>query len=195
MKCLPIVAILLFVFSLFSKNTLGQNAQPLIYSFSYYGNNLWNPGLKAGAGKIWKEKESTNKKGKTRYHQTTLNGNLGFYIDPASHTGVFTDVGLIYRKFYTNDWFYSLGISPVGIYRSFLPQTYEMDTSGEINKVTLPGRFYFSPSGSLGFGKKLKNSSNGWFARANMILLLPYNTYILPLVNVEAGYCVNLRMK
>ncbi|MEZ4849546.1 MAG: hypothetical protein R3B93_13190 [Bacteroidia bacterium] len=172
MKRLLIVTCLFIQLLFITGKIQGQDSKSLLYSFSYYGNNLWNPGLKAGAEKIWKEKESTNKKGKTRYHQTTLNGNFSFYIDPASHTGVFTDVGLTYRKFYANDWFYSVGISPIGIYRSFLAQTYQVNTSGEIKKVTLPGRFYFSPSGSIGLGKKLKNSSNGWFARVNIMLLL-----------------------
>jgi hypothetical protein len=183
------------VFALFwtSKIMVAQDVQPLVYEFGYHGNNLWNPGIKAGAGLVWRKKTTTTKKVKKRYHQTTLNGNIGFYLDPGSHVGTFLEAGLTYRKFHPNDWFLSLGINPLGVYRSFLPETYEVDLNGNTVKKTLPGRTCFSPSGSIGFGKLRKDSPNGWFVKTNLMFLIPYNTYILPLLNIEAGYAIKLR--
>lgn len=61
----------------------------LEFSGAYYGNNLWNPGLKFGAEYLWKEKQKIKKSKKngtkTITKQRILTGDVGFYWDPRSH--------------------------------------------------------------------------------------------------------------
>ena len=165
---------------------------PWDLTLAYHGNNLWNPGLKLGAEYGLIDKTKTNKKEKSITKTIHLNGNLGFYIDPSSHTGIFSHYGFMFRRITQKGWHISLGVSPIGIFRSALPETYEVDFEGNVNRVSSPGRTYFSPTGSLGFGKFKQNSGQGWFTQANIMLLSPYNNAFIPFLNIEAGYRINL---
>jgi hypothetical protein len=108
---------------------------------------------------------------------------------------VFITAGWFRKKFLKNRWNLSTSLEPIGLYRSFLPETYEVDDNGEVSKVTLPGRFYLSPSASAGIGRLSKeNPDNGWFLRANINTLFPYNRVFMPLFNVDLGYHFSFKL-
>lgn len=161
------------------------------FKVGYFGNMLWNPGLNGGAEYLIREKVKTKerKKGpKTIIKKTLLNGNFGFYWDPKSHIGTFTNYGILWRRTNPNGKQINVQFNPLGYYRSFLPETYEV-SNNRVRKVPLPGRSYFAPSLSVGVGKLRKTSKlTGRYLNLNFMVLTPYNTNILPLVSITYGY-------
>jgi hypothetical protein len=158
--------------------------------------------------KFVKTKRKTNQKTKRGKEKTKvktreflLRGDLGFYWDPGSHVGLFTTYGIGYRKTGTKGFQFNLGANPLGYYRSFLPETYEVNDNGDVEKVFLPGRSYYAPSFTLGLGKKMKpdgflgNTFSAWYLNLNTILLYKYNANSLPLVFVEFGFMFNQKNK
>lgn len=202
---------------------------PYRYSVAYFGNNLWNPGLKLGMEVAWKVKTSLVKpEAETILHSisdervegppsrtgtdmpASMNdgvladhvqsrkyyikkewvpgANIGFYLDPGSHAGLFTNAGIGYRRTNEKGRTRYAALNPAGIYRSFLTETYAYDEQGTIERVALPGNFYYAPAFSLGIGKFTNpNLQSGWFTHLTVITLAPYNHWVMPLINLEAG--------
>lgn len=110
------------------------------------------------------------------------------YLDPGSHAGLFSNAGISYRRTSGKGRNRLIALNPAGVYRSFLAETYSYDNQGDVNRVTLPGTLYYAPAFSLGTGKFTDHSSHsGWFAQVTVITLVPYNHWIMPLINLEAG--------
>lgn len=58
----------------------------------------------------------------------------------------------------------------------------------------MPGRLYFAPSFQAGLGRiSKKDPGRSYFARLNMIILMPYNTFVMPLLQVEVGCAFPLK--
>lgn len=168
----------------------------LDFNAAYYGNMLWNPGLKFGAEYVWRAKQivKTNRKNKTKTitKEKILSGDVGFFWDPQSHVGVFNYYGIIFRR--TNskrNRQLNFKVNPLGYYRSFLPETYAVTESG-VDKVTLPGRNYYAPSFSIGMGK-LQNGKTlkARYVNLNFMFLTPYNTNLSPLISLDFGFRFN----
>jgi len=182
-----VYSLLLCLILVLPKSIYSQN-RPLSLELSYLGNNFWNPGLKASldAG-IYTAAIITSKE-KTRSLQKSHRLDIGFFADPGSYRGLFINAGWQRKTIYPNRFFISWAANPIGLFRSFLHETYEVSPDGEISKVTLPGRLYLAPSFQTSLGRvSKKHPDRSCFARLNMILLIPYNTFIMPLLNVEVG--------
>jgi len=164
-----------------------------IYAVSYHGNNLWNPGLNVGVEVPRSYETRSNKKDQTIHKFKFLQADAGFFADRRIEFALYANGGLTWRRQKEGKLYWQLGLSPVGFYRSFLPNTYEFIdeglATGTVEKRTLAGNFYFAPAISLQTGKISSSSPlSNWFAEINLITLMPYNTYIMPLVNVKVGY-------
>jgi len=192
MKVIPILLCLVLLSSL----SVAQETSPeYIINIGYFGNNLWNEGFRLGVEKPRDTFTKTNKRGKERTIARSYSANFNLYHDTDSHTGVFITAGWSRKKFLKNRWNLSTSLEPIGLYRSFLPETYEVDDNGEVSKVMLPGRFYLSPSASAGIGRLSKeNPDNGWYLRANVTTLFPYNRVFMPLFNVDLGYHFSFKL-
>lgn len=168
------------------------------FKLGYFGNSLWNPGLSSGAEYLIREKvriKERKRGNKTISNQLLLNGNLGFYWDPRSHVGVFTNYGITWRRTNNKGKQISVEFNPLGYERSFLPETYEVK-NGEVDKVFLPGRSYYAPSLSLGFGRLRKGKKlTASYFNINFKLLTPYNTGSLPQISFNYGYRFKLKKK
>lgn len=188
----------IFIFALFILVHFQVYGQPYerqitSLSLSYCGNNVWNPGLSAGLEIPVFDNTVTSRKGKDLNRMRILIINAGTYIDPGSHMALFATGGIENRKVRNSGFYTSSGFYPLGLYRSFLPTTFEVTGEGNVRQVNAPGRFYYSPELSLGIGRLYEmNPGTGWFARLDMILLIPYNTYAMPLFITEAGYRLNI---
>lgn len=192
MKSLPI---LLYLILLSGISMAQDNSSNYTVNVGYFGNNLWNEGFRLGLEKPRDTYTKTNKSGKERTIVRSYSANLNLYHDSDSHTGVFITAGWSRKKHLNNRWNFSTSLEPIGLYRSFLPETYEVDDNGDVSRVSLPGRFYLSPSASAGFGRVSKeNPDNGWYARANITTLFPYNRVFMPLFNIEFGYHFSFKM-
>ncbi len=170
------------------------------FKAGYFGNLLWNNGLSVGAEYLWKEntKIKERKKGQKKVtHQYLLNGNLGFTTNFATKTdtGVFTNYGLIWRRTNTKGKQISIALNPLGYYRSFLPETYEVK-GDQVDRVSFPGRSYYAPSLSVGLGKLRKGKKlTGRYINLNLMFRTPYNAGILPSISLQYGYRFNFKKK
>lgn len=170
------------------------------FKVSYFGNILWNNGLSFGAEYIIIEnkKIKDRKRGqRTNTHQFLLNGNLGFTTNFASKTdtGVFTNYGITWRRTNKKGKQFSIEFNPLGYYRSFLPETYNV-IGNNVDKVFLPGRGYYAPSISVGIGKQRQEKKiTGRYFNINFMLRTPYNAGTLPAFNFQYGYRFNFKKK
>jgi len=166
----------------------------------YTGNFFWNNGLNVGAEYLWKENVKTKEKRgkqKTIAHQFLLNGNLVFSNNYSTKTdaGIYTNYGLTWRRINTKGKQISIEFNPLGYYRSFLPETYKVD-GDNVKKVFLPGRSYYAPSLSIGFGKLRKDKKlSGRYFNINLMYRTPYNAGALPSISFQYGYRFNSRKK
>lgn len=165
-----------------------ENNQKLYYKLSYYGNNLWNPGFSVGLEYPNSTKEITDRKGREQLLRNAISLDLAFYADPGSHAAILLHSGLNLKRIRENKLDLSLGFSPLGIYRSFLPETYNISDEGAITRVILPGRSYYAPTFSFGIGNQLPRIPlEAWFIELELTSLVPYNTYAMVLLNVKLG--------
>lgn len=152
------------LYTLIILTTLSKaNAQEL--SIGYLGNNLWNPGISIEYD--------------LSVGELTHSAELSFFSDPGSHKAAFLLYGI---KLQVKKWDFDL--EPLGIYRSFLSNTYTVDDAGNISKPSnLKGNFYYSPS--LSIKRKIGTSA---YLKTQFLFLFPYNYYVLPVVNFGLGY-------
>ncbi len=171
----------------------------LDFSGAYYGDMIWNPGLKFGAEYVWKEKQKQKKKRKgtkTITKQKILSGDVGFYISDLSRAEMFNYYGIIFRRTSSKkNRQINFKFNPIGFYRSFLPETYEV-VGEEVNKVFMAGRNYYAPSISFGIGKMRKDKKlKARFININFMVLMPYNNSINPMISIDFGYRFNIKKK
>jgi hypothetical protein len=168
------------------------------FGIGYTGNLFWNNGLNFGAEYGWKEKVKTKgrkSKQKTITHQFLFNGNLAFTNNFSSKTdaGIFTNYGLTWRRTNTKGKQISIEFNPLGYYRSFLPETYEVN-GDDVDRVFLPGRSYYAPSISIGLGKLRKDKKlTGRYFNINLMYRMPYNAGLLPSISFQYGYRFNYK--
>lgn len=170
------------------------------FKIGYIGNFIWNNGLSLGTEYLWKEKAKIKEKKrgkKTTTHQLLLDGNLGFTNNFSTKTdaGIFTNYGVMWRRTNTKGKQITIALNPLGYYRSFLPETYEVK-GDEVTKVFLPGRSYYAPSLSIGLSK-LRNEKKltGRYFNINLMYRTPYNSGTLPSISFQYGYRFKLKKK
>ncbi len=190
---LNFIIFMIFCIPYYSLSNNPYEERDYVYSVSYHGNTLWNPGLNAGL-EIPRSFETTpGRKDQTILKYRFLQADAGFFADRRIEFAVYANGGFSWRRQKEGKSFWQLGVSPLGFYRSFLPNTYEFTdqglVTGTVERRRFAGNFYFAPAISVQTGKISSSSPlKNWFAEINLITLMPYNTYIMPLVNVKVGY-------
>lgn len=166
----------------------------------YYGNLIWDNGLNLGAEFLWKEKQKvkqTRRGQKTITHQLLLNGSLGYSTNFTNQTdnGLSTFYGLIWRRTNPKGRQLTFEINPLGYYRSFLPETFEVN-GDEVSKVSSPGRSYYAPSIAIGIGKLIKKKRHsGSYLKFHWTFRTPYNGGVLPTFSLQYGHRFNFKKK
>jgi len=162
----------------------------------YIGNVLWNNGILTGAEYLWKEKSRTKEikdKQKTITRQFLFTSNLAYTTNFSSKTdaGSFANFGLAWRRTNTKGKQISIALNPIAYYRSFLTETYEV-VGTDVKKVFLPGRSYYAPSLSIGFGKRRENKRlSGRYFNVHLMYRMPYNAGALPSISLQYGFRFN----
>ena len=171
------------------------------FKIGYYGNLVFVNGLSIGSEYLWKErlKVKQRKKGEKQiFHQVLLNGSLGYATNFSTKTdnGLSLYSGLIFRRLNPKGKQINFELNPLGYYRSFLPETYEVKGE-EVSKVFLPGRSYYAPSLAIGLGKTRKGNRirTGWYFNLRCTLRTPYNAGVLPTFSLEYGHRFNFQNK
>ncbi len=170
------------------------------FKVAYSGNIFWNNGLNFGAEYLLVEnkKVKNRKRGqRTNTHEFLLNGTLGVTTNFSNQTdtGIFTNYGMMWRRTNKKNKQFSIAFNPLGYYRSFLPETYEV-IGDNVEKVFLPGRGYYAPSVTVGIGKQRKGKKiTGRYFNINLMLRTPYNAGTLPAIHLQYGYRFNFKKK
>lgn len=173
----------LLLLGLFWVVGLGGNAQSkVVLSASYFGNNIWNPGLQVSGH--WYREAQVHKK---KTHYKFFEAGLAAYQDPGTSTNLLIQGGLGRIRTKRHHWFIKTALLPLGISHSFLPQTYAVSADGEVKKLSLAGRNYFAPGLEIASGKFLKNG-HPLSCGINVSLLAPYNYFVVPLINLKLTY-------
>lgn len=188
---LPVLLLLMFTFNPRTTYANGPSilmVDPSYYTVAYAGNNLWNPGVEIGAGFLLHTFPARSGKKNLLDRQVYFLSNIGIYLDPGSHAGLYNQYGVVFRRSKSQGWFHSLELLPVGVYRSFLPETWTVEAGELAVQVILPGRTYFAPGIGYHFGNGVSEDRGGdWFAGCSMTLLIPYNTYVMPVLSIDLG--------
>lgn len=198
------IAFLLLIFSsnLHAQNQLDSSSFFHITEFKigYYGNFLFDNGLNLGAEYSWKEKKKVKEKRKGQKivtHEILFNGSIGYSTNFTTQTdnGLTTFYGFIWRRTNLKGRQLSIEVNPLGYYRSFLPETFEV-VGNEVNKVKFPGRSYYAPSIAIGMGKLLsKKWHPGRYLKLNFALRTPHNAGVLPSITLQFGHRFNFKRK
>jgi len=180
--------LVLFVFLSQSSRSEAQELhtnKQIFYSIAYSGNNIWNPGADFAYNRILGRKDNPSA-GKSNSLEMLWRANTGFYLDPGSHGALYGNAGFGFRK-PGGRVVFTFDLSPAGIYRSFLTETYLVRVD-EVGKVFLPGNFFYSPGAGFDIGRKLAGTHHSEiFGRIQVITLIPYNTYLMPLIHIQIG--------
>ena len=197
-KILILISLFFLLNLVYSQNPdSNRGFKSTTFTFSYFENFPFKPGLKISADIILAEyvkpririRKDSTKINKTKTRQLLLGGDIGFYWHHHSHTGMFNYYEISYRTIRAKGFQTTIGIGP-GIYRAFYPETYEIDNSNNITKKSFAGRTYFSSVILLGYGRYRKNATlQSWHLKYNIMFLFDYNTGIMPLFNIELGFC------
>lgn len=163
MKKILYTAIVLFAIS---SITFGQTH--LNIGGGYYGQTLSHPGvvLQAELEKMHTENASI-----------PLRAELGFFVHPRSHYGLFLNVNAGFRKYFNSGLFLEESIG-IGILQSFLHTegVYEVGDSGNVSDGSVVNPIDFMPSLTLGIGYNLSQGSG----KQNLIWLRPQLYWQLP---------------
>lgn len=173
----------------FAKGPAALPENPVTYTLGYAGNNLWNPGVKAGAEFFIFSFPGRSGKSGELLRELYLVSGIGAYLDPGSHAALYNQYGATFRRTGRKGWSHSFELRPLGIYRSFLAETWRVEEGAAPEKVILPGRTYYAPGIGYHLGRNsLKNQDQALFAGCSMTVLVPYNTYVMPIFTIELGW-------
>lgn len=170
----------------------------IAFKLGYFGNLVSNQGINFGTEYRWLEKVKVKerKKGqKTIKRQLLLNGSLGYSTNFATRTqnGVFTSAGLTLRRVNAKSREFSIELNPLGMYRSILPNTYQV-VEEDVSRVSFPGRSYYAPSVAIGIGRfRQEIKRSGWYLNLQYTLLTNYNTGVLPIFSLHFGRKLNFK--
>jgi hypothetical protein len=159
------------------------------WTVAYTGNNLWNPGLALEYYHLVNAYYKINKKDKKQLIIKSARFEAGTFVDPDAFTFTYINVGYSSQRIYPNGRWTAIKLSPFGAARTFLPSTFHVNQDGSVSQETFPGRMYFAPALDWQFGLFKNNGIlNRVFIGSNLMVLLPYNTYAMPLLNFRIGY-------
>lgn len=170
------------------------------FKIGYSGTILWSNGIAVGAEYLWKEFKKTKERRNAQHtntHQFLFNGNLGFASNFATKTdtGGFTNFGITWRRTNKKGKQFGIDLNPLGYYRSFLPETYSVN-GDNVDRVSFPGRGYYSPALSVGIGKERKGKfRSGSYFGITYSPRFNYNGHTHPTFSIQYGFRFNFKNK
>ncbi len=202
MKKYKLILLLSFVLQLHAQSQVDGTTflDRTEFKVGYSGTIFWSNGIAVGAEYLWKEFKKTKERRnaqRTNTHQFLFNGNLGFATNFASKTdtGGFTNFGITWRRTNKKGKQFSIDLNPLGYYRSFLPETYSVN-GDNVDRVSLPGRGYYSPALSVGIGKERKGKfRSGSYFNITYSPRFNYNATVLPTFSIQYGFRFKFKNK
>ena len=163
--------------------------QVVEWAVGYYGDLIYNPGLRGGVELPWTYREVQKGNGRLRINERILTGELAGYWNPNTHGAFLLGAGVIWRTTWTR-WGGQIGLRllPLVLERTLLSETYEV-IDGRVNRVRFPGRTYYAPTVGFTFGKLRPGRQwSAYYFNTDLTVLWRYNRSVLPALRVAAGY-------
>jgi hypothetical protein len=134
----------------------------------YFGNTVTHPGLvlEFESERIISDKASL-----------PVRVDLGFYVHPRNHSGLFVDVSYGFRRYFKSGFFLEESIG-FGILETFVNSdgTFSVDENGTATETSSANPPDFMPSITLGLGYNLTKDSG----KSNLIWLRPKLSWQIP---------------
>jgi hypothetical protein len=184
------------LFGLLSTPIFSQTppSREISYHIGYLSNNAVRPGVNFGLEyglmdvvKLKsKVKEGRGAINTIKVHQIIAAANLGVLWHPQSSTSLLNTYTLEYRKTTKRRMQYQIGLG--GAYmRNFFPNSYIVNSSGEVSSRTFGGAGYGGLTQFIGYGRYRKDNRamQWWHMRIGATYLLGYNSFLLPYLTAE----------
>jgi hypothetical protein len=154
-------SITLIIFILLSFSMAARAQTRLNLGGGYFGQTVTHPGLVLGFELEHSYSERAS---------LPIRFDLGAYVHPRSHYGLFLDANVGFRQYFNSGFFVEEGIG-AGIFQSWLhsDQVYEVDDTGAVTETSRINPPDFMPSLTLGLGYNLTRDSE----KRNLIWLRP----------------------
>jgi hypothetical protein len=203
MKKLVFAIVLMLIYTNFSyaqtSVTVRKEMDKTLNVKAAYMGSLIYPGFKLGVEfpMFAKEKTRTKANGETKVKlkERFIAANVSLYHHSTFHTNLMVSAEWQMRKTRQNGWFTEFAPG-LGISRTFLGgATYEQNETGNIEKVSTAGHTYFMASvmGGVGYDFKVKKEKPiKAYLKYGLLILTPYNNFILPRPTVELGVITSL---
>ena len=162
-------------------------AQGQSLRLSYYGETVTHYGLKIAYERpLWQQLKARNQATK----QVLLAPGLAAYRHPHNHLGFILSPELTYRRVGRRGGLFDLSVAPA-YFRYFLDgTTYQINQTGDFERVRRAGGSAFMPTVSVGIGRDLSVKHHlplSWYTRLNLMQQRPYNTSQLIRFSLEVG--------
>lgn len=153
----------------------------------YYGETVTHYGLKvAYEHSLWRHLKPRNQATK----RLLIVAGLAAYRHPQNHIGFVLSPEVTYRRVGRRGGLFDLSVAPA-YFRYFLDgTTYQVNPSGDFERVRLAGGHAFMPTVSVGAGRDLSVKHHlplSWYTRLNLMQQRPYNTSQLTRFSLELG--------
>jgi len=177
MKKISIVVLIMGLsFNITAQNS-SKTSKPI--TVSYWGANIFHPGLKIGTQhnfKIWSKTKERKKRGVVVKNKTFfLKPELGFYNHKKNHTGVVlnADFGVEFSKSEKKFFFsYALGLGYLQHFNS--GTTYVLKDDNTISEKKMASKGYLMPTINFEYGEHYEHFS--WFNKISIGSKVKYNT-------------------
>lgn len=159
----------------------------------YYGDLFFNPGLTAGYEFTFAEKAKTKtviKRNlnvvKYKLNRLAIVPTVGFFVDPKTHTAVFANASLVYRRINRKGRTFAVGTG-MGIYSSMVRNVYSF-SNGTVSESGISVTNYATPTFRFEIGRfKEKKDYRGWYSALSVQAPIDYNATVVLLPAIEFG--------
>lgn len=158
------------------------------HGMGYFGNNVINPGISYSLeSPIWNSDSKGSFLAFLGDSELVVDANAGLYWDPFSHVGFLNTFELNYRQYLGKNFGFQFGGGP-GYQINFTGENYIVDADFNVEKRALKLNSYFAPQISSAFLYSNKSRTKIYISKISVIILVPYNTSFVPVVNYEFIY-------
>lgn len=184
--------LLLIILQSFFLNAQENNLKRLPLNVSYYGYNVFHPGLKIGTQILLKNWDKT-KRDFVKQKKLFLSPQIGMYVHRKSHSGLLLNTELGIESSKANKRFYNAHSFGLG----YLVQinegtTYSLQDDSGIEEKKVSTKSYLMTSYNYEFGQHLTPKFT-WFSKFSLASKLFYNTGVSIHIFMELGLKFRLK--
>lgn len=165
---------------------------------AYMGSIIY-PGFDLGVERPYKVTQVNTVQSagiKTIYKERYFSYNFRMYYHQTYHTNFLIQVEWVARRQYSKGLFLQKNFG-IGLSRTFFDgETYTVSDDGKVSRVPMAGNFYglLNMGGSIGYNFEMKkNKQFSIFLKPDLILMMPYNRFILPRPTIELGVSYKIK--